>query len=156
MKEGPILVVCPAILRYSWAEELERWFPSCLPSDIHLGIFLGFTYYFSNCFILFVSFYFSWNTLSNRLFCLHGIGKLSYWLMVGNTCSMSTPVLSCIFFITNYYESWHVYIQKSQIACMTNTNYRKVYIHVIVVTFWSVDLQSTSDELIVYMQEGFS
>ncbi|KAG8388752.1 hypothetical protein BUALT_Bualt02G0158000 [Buddleja alternifolia] len=36
MKEGSILVVCPAILRYSWAEELERWFPFCLPSDIHL------------------------------------------------------------------------------------------------------------------------
>lgn len=36
MGEGPILVVCPAVLRFSWAEELERWFP-CLPSDIHLG-----------------------------------------------------------------------------------------------------------------------
>ncbi|KAL3617824.1 hypothetical protein CASFOL_038145 [Castilleja foliolosa] len=36
MKEGSILVVCPAILRYSWAEELERWFPFCLPSDVHL------------------------------------------------------------------------------------------------------------------------
>ncbi|XP_057791867.1 uncharacterized protein LOC131008825 isoform X2 [Salvia miltiorrhiza] len=36
MKDGSILVVCPAILRYSWAEELERWFPFCLPSDIHL------------------------------------------------------------------------------------------------------------------------
>ncbi|XP_027125391.1 uncharacterized protein [Coffea arabica] len=34
--EGPILIVCPAILRYSWAEELERWLPFCLPSDIHL------------------------------------------------------------------------------------------------------------------------
>ncbi|CAN1795737.1 DNA annealing helicase and endonuclease ZRANB3 [Linum perenne] len=35
--EGPILIVCPAVLRYSWAEELERWLPSCLPSEIHLG-----------------------------------------------------------------------------------------------------------------------
>ncbi|XP_059303669.1 uncharacterized protein LOC132055726 isoform X3 [Lycium ferocissimum] len=35
MDEGPLLIVCPAILRYSWAEELERWLP-CLPSDIHL------------------------------------------------------------------------------------------------------------------------
>ncbi|GMH18224.1 hypothetical protein Nepgr_020065 [Nepenthes gracilis] len=34
--EGSILVVCPAILRYAWAEELERWFPYCLPADIHL------------------------------------------------------------------------------------------------------------------------
>ncbi|CAN1151938.1 DNA annealing helicase and endonuclease ZRANB3 [Linum perenne] len=34
--EGPILIVCPAVLRYSWAEELERWLPSCLPSEIHL------------------------------------------------------------------------------------------------------------------------
>ncbi|KAK9698752.1 hypothetical protein RND81_08G128400 [Saponaria officinalis] len=36
--EGPILVVCPVILRYSWAEELERWLPSYLSADIHLGI----------------------------------------------------------------------------------------------------------------------
>ncbi|KAK2970335.1 hypothetical protein RJ640_003303 [Escallonia rubra] len=36
MCEGSILVVCPAILRYSWAEELERWLPFCVPSDIHL------------------------------------------------------------------------------------------------------------------------
>ncbi|KAL8141905.1 hypothetical protein V2J09_014937, partial [Rumex salicifolius] len=34
--EGPILVVCPAILRYAWAEELEHWLPTCLPSDSHL------------------------------------------------------------------------------------------------------------------------
>ncbi|CAK7323250.1 unnamed protein product [Dovyalis caffra] len=37
VNEGPILVVCPAILRFSWAEELERWMPFCLPSEIHLG-----------------------------------------------------------------------------------------------------------------------
>lgn len=37
-EEGSILVVCPAVLRFSWAEELERWLPFCLPSDIHLGI----------------------------------------------------------------------------------------------------------------------
>ncbi|XP_024170416.1 DNA annealing helicase and endonuclease ZRANB3 isoform X3 [Rosa chinensis] len=36
MSEGSILVVCPAILRYSWAEELEHWLPFCLPADIHL------------------------------------------------------------------------------------------------------------------------
>ncbi|XP_059641491.1 uncharacterized protein LOC132283544 [Cornus florida] len=36
MSEGSVLVVCPAILRFSWAEELERWVPFCLPSDIHL------------------------------------------------------------------------------------------------------------------------
>ncbi|XAR50004.1 DNA helicase [Bertholletia excelsa] len=36
MDKGPILVVCPAILRFSWAEELERWLPFCLPADIHL------------------------------------------------------------------------------------------------------------------------
>uniref|UniRef100_A0A803M0X5 DNA annealing helicase and endonuclease ZRANB3 n=1 Tax=Chenopodium quinoa TaxID=63459 RepID=A0A803M0X5_CHEQI len=34
--EGLILVVCPAILRYAWAEELEHWLPSYLPADIHL------------------------------------------------------------------------------------------------------------------------
>ncbi|KAM7269724.1 hypothetical protein ACFE04_025221 [Oxalis oulophora] len=36
INDGHILVVCPAVLRYSWAEELERWLPFCLPSDIHL------------------------------------------------------------------------------------------------------------------------
>ncbi|XP_057952741.1 uncharacterized protein LOC131146912 isoform X2 [Malania oleifera] len=36
MNEGSMLVVCPAILRFSWAEELERWLPLCLPADIHL------------------------------------------------------------------------------------------------------------------------
>ncbi|KAA8542510.1 hypothetical protein F0562_023662 [Nyssa sinensis] len=36
MNEGSILVVCPAVLRFSWAEELERWLPFCLPADIHL------------------------------------------------------------------------------------------------------------------------
>ncbi|XP_023516624.1 DNA annealing helicase and endonuclease ZRANB3 [Cucurbita pepo subsp. pepo] len=35
-EEGSMLVVCPAVLRFSWAEELERWLPFCLPSDIHL------------------------------------------------------------------------------------------------------------------------
>ncbi|XP_062187807.1 uncharacterized protein LOC133891109 isoform X2 [Phragmites australis] len=34
--EGPILIVCPAVLRYTWAEELERWDPSFMPKDIHL------------------------------------------------------------------------------------------------------------------------
>uniref|UniRef100_A0A0D9X150 Helicase ATP-binding domain-containing protein n=1 Tax=Leersia perrieri TaxID=77586 RepID=A0A0D9X150_9ORYZ len=34
--EGPVLIVCPAVLRYTWAEELERWDPSLLPKDIHL------------------------------------------------------------------------------------------------------------------------
>jgi hypothetical protein len=43
MNEGSTLVVCPAILRFSWAEELERWLPFCLPGDIHLGnIFLPY------------------------------------------------------------------------------------------------------------------
>ncbi|KAL6574198.1 hypothetical protein OROHE_001102 [Orobanche hederae] len=36
LNEGPVLVVCPAILRYAWAEEFEHWLPSCLPCDIHL------------------------------------------------------------------------------------------------------------------------
>ncbi|KAL1196782.1 TATA-binding protein-associated factor BTAF1 [Cardamine amara subsp. amara] len=36
ISEGSILVVCPAVLRFSWAEELERWLPFLLPSDIHL------------------------------------------------------------------------------------------------------------------------
>lgn len=34
--EGPILVVCPASMRFTWAEELERWLPFCPPADIHL------------------------------------------------------------------------------------------------------------------------
>ncbi|KAF3776402.1 SWI/SNF-related matrix-associated actin-dependent regulator of chromatin subfamily A-like protein 1 [Nymphaea thermarum] len=36
MNEGPILVVCPAVLRFPWAEELESWLPFCAPKDIHL------------------------------------------------------------------------------------------------------------------------
>ncbi|KAL1810213.1 hypothetical protein ACET3Z_027203 [Daucus carota] len=36
LNEGPVLVVCPAILRYAWAEEFEHWLPTCLPCDIHL------------------------------------------------------------------------------------------------------------------------
>ncbi|XP_042458022.1 DNA annealing helicase and endonuclease ZRANB3-like isoform X2 [Zingiber officinale] len=34
--EGPILIVCPAVLRFSWAEEIEHWLPTLLPKDIHL------------------------------------------------------------------------------------------------------------------------
>ncbi|KAG0478252.1 hypothetical protein HPP92_012971 [Vanilla planifolia] len=34
--KGPILIVCPAVLRFSWAEELEHWLPSLLPRDLHL------------------------------------------------------------------------------------------------------------------------
>ncbi|KAJ4791573.1 chromatin remodeling factor18 [Rhynchospora pubera] len=34
--KGSILIVCPAVLRYSWAEELEHWIPTFLPNDIHL------------------------------------------------------------------------------------------------------------------------
>ena len=45
MSEGSVLVVCPAVLRYSWAEELERWLPFCLLSDIHLGKSLYFIAY---------------------------------------------------------------------------------------------------------------
>lgn len=45
-EEGSILVVCPAVLRFSWAEELERWLPFCLPSDIHLGIVLMYIFFF--------------------------------------------------------------------------------------------------------------
>lgn len=41
MNEGSILVVCPAILRIPWAEELERWLPLCSTSDIHLGNILS-------------------------------------------------------------------------------------------------------------------
>ena len=42
--EGPLLIVCPAVLRYTWAEELERWDPSFLPKDIHLGTDSEFHY----------------------------------------------------------------------------------------------------------------
>lgn len=55
MDEGAILVVCPAVLRYSWAEEIERWFPSCLPTDIHLGnvLLLELCMVLYNCWYLF-------------------------------------------------------------------------------------------------------
>jgi hypothetical protein len=52
MNEGSTLVVCPAILRFSWAEELERWLPFCLPADIHLGNFF-FPYIFFSFFFFF-------------------------------------------------------------------------------------------------------
>ncbi|KAJ0973831.1 hypothetical protein J5N97_015796 [Dioscorea zingiberensis] len=42
MDAGPLLVVCPAVLRYSWAEELEHWLPFLLPKDIHLEHFYSF------------------------------------------------------------------------------------------------------------------
>jgi SNF2 family DNA or RNA helicase len=42
--EGSLLIVCPAVLRYTWAEELERWDPSFLPKDIHLGTNSEFHY----------------------------------------------------------------------------------------------------------------
>ncbi|KAF9606503.1 hypothetical protein IFM89_025778 [Coptis chinensis] len=35
LNEGSILVVCPAILRFSWAEELERWLPILSPTGDH-------------------------------------------------------------------------------------------------------------------------
>ncbi|POO01949.1 SNF2 domain-containing protein / helicase domain-containing protein / HNH endonuclease domain-containing protein [Trema orientale] len=35
-RAGSVLIVCPAILRFSWAEELEHWVPFLLPADIHL------------------------------------------------------------------------------------------------------------------------
>ena len=46
MSEGSVLVVCPAVLRFTWAEELERWVPSCLPADIHLGNTFNFSFIF--------------------------------------------------------------------------------------------------------------
>ncbi|XP_028548522.1 DNA annealing helicase and endonuclease ZRANB3 isoform X3 [Dendrobium catenatum] len=45
MDRGPALIVCPAVLRFSWAEELERWLPCLLPKDIHLGPFRPFDIY---------------------------------------------------------------------------------------------------------------
>lgn len=54
MNEGSILVVCPAVLRYSWAEELEHWLPFCLPADIHLGNTFSPYISFSFFFFLFV------------------------------------------------------------------------------------------------------
>ena len=54
MNEGSVLVVCPAILRFSWAEELERWVPFLLPSDIHLGNM--FSLFVVSIFIVFLLF----------------------------------------------------------------------------------------------------
>jgi hypothetical protein len=53
MNEGSILVVCPAILRIPWAEELERWLPVSSPSDIHLGNILSL--YATKPIVLFLS-----------------------------------------------------------------------------------------------------
>ena len=32
----PLIIVVPASLRLSWANELEKWLPGLLPSDIHV------------------------------------------------------------------------------------------------------------------------
>lgn len=35
-EEWPLLIVVPASLRLTWAEELERWLPHLRPSAIHI------------------------------------------------------------------------------------------------------------------------
>lgn len=35
--EGPVLVVCPASLRYTWAHEIEKWLPSLAPSEVSIA-----------------------------------------------------------------------------------------------------------------------
>ena len=69
MDKGSILIICPAILRFSWAEELEHWLPILLPTDIHLGILVQFplnlfqTILVSECFLVILAYklYFHWS-----------------------------------------------------------------------------------------------
>ena len=32
--EAPVLIVCPASLRYTWAHEIEKWLPALAPSEV--------------------------------------------------------------------------------------------------------------------------
>jgi len=34
--EWPLLIMLPASLKYQWVEELEKWLPELLPSDINM------------------------------------------------------------------------------------------------------------------------
>ena len=35
--EAPVLIVCPASLRYTWAHEIEKWLPSLAPSEVSIA-----------------------------------------------------------------------------------------------------------------------
>ncbi len=35
-EQWPLLIVVPASLRYSWVEEIEKWFPDIDPSEINI------------------------------------------------------------------------------------------------------------------------
>ena len=35
--EAPVLIVCPASLRYTWAHEIEKWLPTLAPSEVSIA-----------------------------------------------------------------------------------------------------------------------
>ena len=35
-EEWPLLILLPASLKYQWVEELEKWLPELLPTDINI------------------------------------------------------------------------------------------------------------------------
>ena len=35
--EVPVLIVCPASLRYTWAHEIEKWLPTLAPSEVSIA-----------------------------------------------------------------------------------------------------------------------
>ena len=35
--EAPVLIVCPASLRYTWAHEIEKWLPALAPSEVSIA-----------------------------------------------------------------------------------------------------------------------
>ena len=36
ISEWPLLILVPASLKYQWVEELEKWLPNILPTDINM------------------------------------------------------------------------------------------------------------------------
>jgi len=34
--EWPVLIIVPSSLRYSWVDEIEKWFPDITPHEINL------------------------------------------------------------------------------------------------------------------------
>ena len=35
-EEWPVLIIVPSSLRYSWIDEIEKWFPEITPFEINL------------------------------------------------------------------------------------------------------------------------
>ena len=34
--EWPLLIVAPSLMKYAWAEEIEKWLADICPNDLHI------------------------------------------------------------------------------------------------------------------------